>query len=232
MLRVKLILVTFFLLFSTCAEARLWEAEDFRALFLSAVKEKLSWVQGKIVLERFTVEPERVEVPEGAKVELRFRGRPKLGANTALVVFEKDGLRLGQARVVGFVEAEIPVVVAKRPLARHTILGAEDITLELRPASRLPKDVLTRKEEALGKRLRMSLRAGQLVRRYALEVPPVIKRGDLVRIVAEGPGFTVTAVGEARQDGRPGEIIRVRNLESKREVFAKVVDQKTVKVNY
>ncbi len=229
--RVILVLLVFYFWCSTSL-AKTWEAEDLKDLFLSAVKERLSWLSGRVTLKRFVLEPEKIEAPQGSKIRLRFRGQPKLGANIALIEFEKDGIIVGRARAVGLVEAEIPVLVAKRPLARHTILSEEDLALELKPASRLPKDVLTNKKEAVGKRLKMSLRAGQLVRAYALEVPPLIKKGALVRIVAEGPGFTVSAVGEARQDGRPGQIIRVRNLSSKREVFARVVDEKTVKVNF
>ncbi len=41
--------------------------------------------------------------------------------------------------------------------------------------------------------------------------PPVVKRGDPVRIVAGGAGFSISAEGVAEQDGRVGSRVRVRN---------------------
>ena len=227
-----ILLLGFFFVLSAPAAGQKWQAQELERLFLKAVKEKLPWVNGRIVLKRFLVEPQSLETPPGTIVKLRFHAAPRLGANTVLFVFEKAGQTVARARAIGVVEAEIPVLVAKRPLARGNILTEEDLTVELRPASRLPKDILTRKEEALGKRLKRSLRAGEILRSYAVETPPLIKRGALVRILAEGPGFIVSAVGEARADGHRGEIIKVRNLSSKKEVFAQVVDEKTVRVNF
>lgn len=227
------VILLFGIFLAGSGEAREWKIEDFKALFLRASTEKLSWLPGELQIRRFVAEPEHLDLPDNIRAEVTFRTPPKLGPNSFLLrFFSKEGRLLATVRGACYLEAEIPVVVLKRPLPRHAILGPKDLALEKRPASRLPRDVITEMDEALGKRLRLSLRAGQILRAYALEDPPVIKRGNLVRIVARGKAFTVSALGEARQDGRPGEIIKVRNLSSKREVFAKVVDSKTVEVSF
>ncbi len=208
------------------------EKTYFQELFFNEVVRHLPWPAEDLVLTRFRAEPEELILPRGAKEVVRFRQGPRIGSNTMLVDYFDGDRLLARVRLIGYVEAMLPVLVLKRPLARHQIIRAEDLGFERRPLSRLPKDVLTKAREAVGLRTRTSLRAGQVLRRSSLEVPPVIKRGKLVRILAEGPGFLVSAVGEARQDGRPGEIIRVRNLSSKREVFARVIDAETVRVTY
>ena len=214
------------------AFAQEWQVKDFEALFLEAAAERLTWLPGELKILRFAVEPQRLDLPPGAKARVVFRGIPKLGANAALIEFSAEGKLLATVRAVGYLEAEIPVVVLRRPLPRHAILHRKDLAIEKRPASRLPRDVLTEIEAAVGKRLRLGLRAGQVLREYALEEPPVVKRGSLVKIVARGEAFTVSALGKARQEGRPGEIIKVRNLNSKREIFARVVGPETVEVNF
>jgi flagella basal body P-ring formation protein FlgA len=57
----------------------------------------------------------------------------------------------------------------------------------------------------------------------------VIKRNQTVTIRAETSGLLITAMGIALQKGQVGEFIRVRNVDSKRIVFAKVCEDGTVK---
>ena len=216
----------------TPALAKELDEQYFRELFLDLVNKQLPWPKENLVITHFAVEPQRVSVPEGAKEVIRLKYPLRAGSNAILIDYSFRGRLIARVRILGYVEVMLPVVVLKHPLPRHTIIRAEDIATEMRPLTRLAKDVLFKPKEAIGLRTKISLQAGRVLRRSALEVPPVIKRGSLVRIVAEGENFMITAIGEARQDGRPGEIIRVRNLSSKREIFAQVVDEKTVKVSF
>ncbi len=52
--------------------------------------------------------------------------------------------------------------------------------------------------------------------------PVVIERNSDVMVKVEGPGFVLTCQGTALQDGRTGDVIRVRNADSKRVITAKV----------
>lgn len=56
----------------------------------------------------------------------------------------------------------------------------------------------------------------------------VIKRNQNVVIRIERPLLVVTAIGKAMQDGRTGEYIKVRNLNSQRIILTKVNDDGTV----
>jgi flagella basal body P-ring formation protein FlgA len=56
-----------------------------------------------------------------------------------------------------------------------------------------------------------------------------IRRRQNVVMKIEGPGFTITGLGQALQDGRPGEFIKVRNIDSKRTIVAEVASDGTVK---
>ena len=49
-----------------------------------------------------------------------------------------------------------------------------------------------------------------------------VRRNQTVLMRIDGFGFTVTAVGQALQDGRCGEFIKVRNVDTRRTVTAKV----------
>ena len=75
-------------------------------------------------------------------------------------------------------------------------------------------------KELVGTTARRSLRALQPVRKSDIETTTrsegaiLIKRRDQVKMVARVGSLSVTATGEAIQEGRLGETIRVRNIDS------------------
>jgi flagella basal body P-ring formation protein FlgA len=54
------------------------------------------------------------------------------------------------------------------------------------------------------------------------ESATVIARNQNVVIRVEGPGFVITAAGKAMQDGKAGEYIKVRNVDSQRIILARI----------
>lgn len=61
-----------------------------------------------------------------------------------------------------------------------------------------------------------------------LKSPIVVKRNQNVIIRIEKPGFLITAIGKTLQDGRVGEYIKVRNVDSQRIILAKIKEDKSV----
>jgi len=97
----------------------------------------------------------------------------------------------------------------------------------------LPSSFITSYEEILGKRTRKAIDANTVLRPDLIEFPPLVKRGDVVTVVAESGGLRITALGVVKErSGRRGDRIRVENLDSKKSIYAQVVDSKTVKVDF
>ncbi len=122
------------------------------------------------------------------------------------------------------------VVVARHPIARLRRIAEEDLSLERRNRASLSPDTFTSVQEVVGKRTRRFIQVGDPIRLSQVEVPPVVRRGDLVTITLENEVIRITARGKVMENGRPGEMIRVRNLSSGKNLFARVIDGKTVKV--
>lgn len=59
-------------------------------------------------------------------------------------------------------------------------------------------------------------------------LPVIIKRNQNVVIRIKKPGFLITAVGKAMQDGKAGEYIKVRNIDSQRIIVAKINQDRSV----
>lgn len=207
----------------------LYTAEDLKNIFLKEIKNKLSWVKGDLYVEKIRIEPELVIIPKKIPYRTIFVNTPKIGSNLLILEF-REGETVERVKIWGYVEAKVPVVVLKRPVLNKTILNEEDIEVELKPLSRLPQDVVLDKNSAIGKQVRMSLKAGTALRYSHIERPVVIKRNQMVYIVAKGKSFVVKAKGIALQDGREGANIKVRNVSSKKILWGKVISSEEVEV--
>jgi flagella basal body P-ring formation protein FlgA len=64
------------------------------------------------------------------------------------------------------------------------------------------------------------------------DVPILVKQHDVVKLVAHVGPLRVVQFGEAMQDGRAGQLIRVRNVDSQHVVTGRVVDRSVVEVDY
>jgi flagella basal body P-ring formation protein FlgA len=85
-------------------------------------------------------------------------------------------------------------------------------------------------DEAVGKVARRALLPGDPLTRDVINDPIVIKSGDLVRLRVSRGNIAVSTMVRAEQNGRVGEIVRVRNLEFERALKARVVAPGEVRV--
>lgn len=130
------------------------------------------------------------------------------------------------------------VAVAKRQILSRTTISAEDVEFVRRPV----RGQLSRQAtvEVIGKLATHSVPKGTIlkttdVRERAAaneKVAVVVRRGDLVRLVAKGRGLTVSVrTCEALENGKHGQLIRVRNMSSKKTVAGRVVGVGEVEIS-
>ena len=148
------------------------------------------------------------------------------------IVFDVDGRFQKTIRANVKVEALAPVVVTAKPIGRLKPISREDLKMEVTDLVDLPTGVITDIDEIIDKRARRNIQAGEFLRPDLIEMPPLVKRGDMVVIVAEIEGLKVTAIGEAKSAGHLGERVKVVNLDSNKRLSALVLDDKTVKVDF
>lgn len=126
----------------------------------------------------------------------------------------------------------VPVVVPRRAIARGDVIVATDLDLDRRDLASLPRDVVTTAEEVVGTSARQPLLPYAPMRRDQIANLPVVRRGDLVQLVAQHGPLRITAAGEVRQDARRGDSVRVVNRSSQKELIGRVVDASTVEVGF
>lgn len=124
------------------------------------------------------------------------------------------------------------LVVASKPLRPNQLIGEGDVSIQHREISSVAAQIMTKKEQVVGKRAKSAVGPGEMILMDMIETPPIIKRGDVVTLKAESPLISATTMGKAAENGRKGDFIKVINMSSNRQVSGRVVDSKTVMVDF
>ncbi len=206
--------------------------QDFlESLYKDYVYAQLPWDKEDVTISRIRTR-QKITLPGNTfTYEITPAVNGSFVGDTVLkVVFKIDGKEVRRERISGRVDLCRDVVCTSRPMARHEVIEEKDLCYIRRSISRSGAAAVYDMREVLGYRLLSSLRAGDMVKKDAVEPSPLVKKGDRITILAETEGLSITACGEAMEAGAKGKVIRVRNLGSKKEIYARVVDASTVQV--
>ena len=130
------------------------------------------------------------------------------------------------------VEASVDTVVTLRQIEYGASLAATDVTLQKREITQNSHLAARKLDDVIGKKARTTIRANQPVRADQVEKVPLIKSGQMVTIIAESGVLKISVTGIARSSGAEGDVIRVQNLTSLKEIPARVIDSSTVLVPF
>jgi flagella basal body P-ring formation protein FlgA len=111
-------------------------------------------------------------------------------------------------------------VVARRPLRAGHRVCSSDVTLG--DVSALSDEALREVESAVGRVLSVDVAEGGGITASGLRPGALVKRGEDVTVTSRAAGATVKRLAEAMEDGRIGDVIRVKNPDSRREFSARV----------
>jgi flagella basal body P-ring formation protein FlgA len=101
--------------------------------------------------------------------------------------------------------------VALLPLQAGHELRQEDLELRRAAPEDLPAGAVSDPQQLLGRTLRQALDAGAVLRVPLLRSNPVVLAGQTVKLVASGPGFSISAEGRALGSALSGQRVQVRN---------------------
>ena len=207
--------------------------KQLKPLFVQYVLSNSPWPKNSIIIKNVQAYPDKIKIPRGRiKIERQpYFGTP-LGMVSLLYVIKINNKIVRSVRVIGRVEVFQRVLCAARTLCRGHILTSNDIKIIKMSVARIPGTALVNKRLAVGMVLKQYVMAGQVLTKNMISPPVMIHKGDKVTIVAQNPYITIRATGLACQNGSKGELVWVKNLSSKRQILAKVVDPDTVVVSF
>lgn len=126
------------------------------------------------------------------------------------------------------VTASIPVITV--PMSVGDVIGERDIGWIEIPARQLSHSIVTSADELVGMAARRGLRPDSPIRTSDVQRPILVKRGSLVTMLVTSDRLSLTAVGQALENGSKGDRIRVNNTSSSTTVEGIVISAREVRV--
>lgn len=102
-------------------------------------------------------------------------------------------------------------LVAARTVRAKSVLTAEDLATR-------PVEVyggLTNMADVIGKEAKVTLYAGRPIRAGDISNPAIVERNQIITLVHQSGGMTISAAARSLGRGGPGDPIRVMNLTSR-----------------
>lgn len=214
--------------------------EEMETAVRQAVLRRLPWKPDDVDIVFVKPVPKSLTLP-GTRAEVRLEAELRAGplplgrVNLDLAVYVRGERR--QAVPVSLdVKAYQKVAVCKRRVERGEPLSDDNVLFDRRVVQGL-NSYVTPGDSLLGKRAKHALQPGQVLSAHDVESgaplgPVLVKQRELVKAVARLGPLQVTTVAEALQEGRDGQWIRVRNVDSKKVVVGRVVAKATVEVDH
>ncbi len=122
------------------------------------------------------------------------------------------------------------VIVAARRLERGFEITPQSVTWSQRDLGTLYRGYLEDPKKFEGMRLKRGVPMGTVINPSMLEAKPLVQRGDRVTLVVSAGGMEVSAAGEMLNEAAAGQIVRARNLSSRRVVQGRLQPDRTIRV--
>ncbi len=179
---------------------------------------------------------EMADVPAylAGKITLKAEhdGSPGLAdVNLVRVRIEINGIQYARINVGPYISINLPVVVADTDIERGQLLAGADVRLsEIDLTEKHINDPMVDINDAIGYEAKQSIRKGDPVLQRQLDLPLLVERGKDVTAIISSAGMQVTLTGQALDNGRMGDSVRVKNRDTGKIFTGEVIGQRMVKV--
>ena len=199
----------------------------------SEIRTRMPWRQEDVTIADIGLNDD-IRLPTGM---LAHRIVPKpdedyLGQTTLGIYLYVDGELVAKTWAHARISVMTDVVRVVRPLGKHQRIRPEDITVVRADLAELSTDTVRRVEDALGNRTTQMIYPKTYLTQGMYSPPPVVNRGDIVKIIANTGPMTITATGKVKQKGCKGDMVHVVNTDSNRVIMARVIGPGAVEVEF
>lgn len=122
------------------------------------------------------------------------------------------------------------VLVSRNTLIKGKQVKDEDIYETEMDSQKLKLGYFTKKSDLIGLICKHDIAADNPFTPYNIELAKLIHKGEEVTIMATDNNLTVSMAGIALNEGSLGDMVKIKNLSSKRVIEAQVTGEKNVKV--
>ena len=125
--------------------------------------------------------------------------------------------------------SKVAYIVVTKSLKRGDVITAQDIDHIYGPPKAY-RDFFISRRDVIGRKVKQSINIGEMVRARALEPDWMIQKGQPVMLESRIGPIHVLSHATALENAQWGELARVLNIRSGKEIVAKVLSEKKVSV--
>jgi flagella basal body P-ring formation protein FlgA len=145
------------------------------------------------------------------------------------IAIQSGGKIIGTSEIIFRLKYNCRQVVTKIDIPKGTVISHENVKIE-KITSNYPESAKWKPPYGLIAKRQISAKTVLHPNMLGPVNSPIItKRNQKVVIRIDMPGFLITAFGKAMQDGRAGDYIKVRNVDSQRIILAMINEDGSVK---
>ena len=161
-------------------------------------------------------------LPTGELKSEIFPSDPNIiGSSRFSLIFTVDGKVRKNMSLPGHFEAMAPVAVATVQMVKGTLLDPKNVTMATKDITQFKSPCLNPSDLA-GKILTKTIKAGAVIELSSVQAPPLIKKGQVVKIVFNQGNIFLSTQGIAKADGAKDEMIKVQNINSNKILHCRV----------
>ncbi|MFH2060643.1 MAG: flagellar basal body P-ring formation chaperone FlgA [Pseudomonadota bacterium] len=143
-----------------------------------------------------------------------------------------DGKKVDRATVKGSVAIYEDVLHTSKPFKKGEAIPREDLYVEKKNIFDLDSDYTSNFQTIDKKILKTGIKKGDYLKASLLCEPFLVKKGDMVTLVARNENLLILTTGICKEDGFENNLVRVENLNSGELVRGIVKDKSRVEVVY
>jgi flagellar basal body P-ring formation protein FlgA len=197
------------------------------------IEANMPWPSGAARIDFLTEETESKTHSNNISLRVEPAGNPSfIGDMVFLVRSFKGGNLLRTESVRVRIEVLQNLVIAVKTLPSGSILTEKDVTSVQRWVRRIHPQSLPSLDTVQGKRLTLQVSSGSEILSSMLKEAPLVKKGKMVRMVYDNGLMHIVTIGLSEEDGVAGNIVRIKNISSNKIIFAKVLSDSLVGVEF
>ena len=196
-----------------------------------SIEDRLAIEDGEVEIE-LTREWETIRIPD-EPIQVKILGLPTTGLSPNFIVrfqLETEFEKLGVWHLPVRGRLLRDVLVADEAIERGELLDGSKLRIERRNVLAMRDPLAVSEADNRQYEFRSNVSAGDAIEARAVRERPLVHRRDLITAVLGDDGLQITLKVEALEDGVLGEVIRVRNPDSRVEFRGTIHDAQTIHV--
>jgi flagella basal body P-ring formation protein FlgA len=217
-----------------CVERQQVDQEKLNQAIKDYIEKNMPWPAGAMRFEVISRLPDDLFIPVG-KFSWRVASKSDegfVGDVNLLLKLYVNGILFREENMRVRIEVAREFVVSSKVLVKDTLISTGDVHLQKKWVRSIPINTVSKLEDVIGKTISISIRPNAEIMRNMLKEALAVKRGKLVQVLLDNGALRITSTGLSEEDGVEGSLIKVRNLSSNKTIYARVIGDAKVRVDF